>query len=136
MYEPLMERLGRRTLAPDRLGYGFSDTGPEEPTIETYAEATMAVIDRAGWDRFDVLGIHTGSMEAVALGIGWPERVGRVAVVAVPVFSPEEASEIAALYAQPRARPVADGSHLLEYWRARLVWRAPPINPVRVASGQ
>ena len=128
MFEPLMERLRRPTLAPDRLGYGFSDAGPDEPGIETYAEATMMVVDHAGWDSFDVLGIHTGSMEAVAIGVGWPEQVGRVAIVAVPVFSPEEAAEIAALYAEPRARPVEDGSHLLEYWRARLVWRDPPYD--------
>ena len=128
MFEPLMERLGRPTMAPDRIGYGFSDPGPAEPTIETYAESTMAVVDNAGWSAFDVLGIHTGSMEAVAIGVGRPERVNRVAIVAVPVFSPEEAAEIASMYAEPRAVPVEDGSHLLEYWRARLVWRDPPYD--------
>ena len=45
MYEPLMERSSRPTMAPDRLGYGFSDPGPGDPTIETYAEATMAVVE-------------------------------------------------------------------------------------------
>lgn len=128
MFEPLMERVGRPTLAPDRIGYGFSDPGPAEPTIETYAESTMAVVDEAGWDTFDVLGIHTGSMEAVAIGVGWPERANRVAIVAVPVFSPEEAAEIASMYAEPRAQPVEDGSHLLEYWQARLIWRDPPYD--------
>lgn len=128
MYEPLMERCSRPTMAPDRLGYGFSDPGPDDPVIETYAEATMAVVDDAGWERFDILGIHTGSMEAVAIGIGWPDRVNRVAIVAVPVFNEEEAAEIATLYAEPRTRPVDDGSHLLEYWRARLVWRDPPYD--------
>ena len=128
MFEPLMERADRPILAPDRLGYGFSDPGPDQPTIETYAEATMAVVDDAGWGTFDVLGIHTGSMEAVALAVGWPERIGRTAVVAVPVFDPGEAAEIAAMYAEPRARPVEDGSHLLEYWRQRLVWRSSPYD--------
>ena len=128
MFDSLMERCGRPTVAPDRLGYGFSDPGPDDPTIETYAESTMAVVDDAGWDTFDVLGIHTGSMEALAIGIGWPDRVNRVGIVAVPVFNPEEAAEIASLYAEPRARPVEDGSHLLEYWRARLVWRDPPYD--------
>ena len=128
MFEPLMEWVDRPTIAPDRIGYGFSDPGSGEPTIETYAESTMAVVDEAGWDTFDVLGIHTGSMEAVAIGVGWPERVNRVAIVAVPVFSPEEAAEIASMYAEPRAKPVEDGSHLLEYWRARLVWRDPPYD--------
>ena len=128
MYEPLMQRSDRPTMAPDRHGYGFSDPGPDEPSIETYTEATMAVVDEAGWETFDVLGIHTGSMEAVAIGIAWPDRVNCVAIVAVPVFSAEEAAEIASLYAEPRARPVEDGSHLFEYWRARLVWRDPPYD--------
>ncbi len=128
MYEPLMEHIARPTMALDRLGYGFSDPGPDDPTIETYAESTMAVVDDAGWDSFDVLGIHTGSMEAVSIGIGWPDRVNRVGIVAVPVLNPEEAAEIASLYAEPRARPLEDGSHLLEYWRARLVWRDPPYD--------
>ena len=101
MYESLMEHIARPTMAPDRLGYGFSDPGPDDPTIETYAESTMAVVDDAGWDSFDVLGIHTGSMEAVSIGIGWPDRVNGVAIVAVPVFNPEEAAEIASLYAEP-----------------------------------
>ena len=65
MFDSLMERCGRPTMAPDRLGYGFSDPGPDDPTIETYAESTMAVVDDAGWETFDVLRIHTGSMEAL-----------------------------------------------------------------------
>ena len=128
MFVPLMTRVSRPVLAVDRLGYGFSDVATSTPTVDMYAETTMAVVDQLGWDRFSVLGIHTGSVEAVAIANNVPERVDKVGIVAVPVFTEQEKIELADEFGKPRAAPVEDGSHLLSYWQMRLVYRKPPYD--------
>jgi pimeloyl-ACP methyl ester carboxylesterase len=55
LFDPLLERLGRRftALAPDPAGYG--DSAPlltREPAVEDYAADVLAVLDAVGADRF------------------------------------------------------------------------------------
>src|SRR5690348_9007083 len=57
----------RPLVLPDRIGFGDSDelTGPLP--MEQVAAATLDALDGLGVDRFDVVGIHTGSSEAIEL---------------------------------------------------------------------
>jgi pimeloyl-ACP methyl ester carboxylesterase len=129
MFARLQALLGRRSIAVDRLGYGFSDAPVRELTLAEYAAATLEALDAAGiGGRFDVLGMHTGSLEAVELAHLAPQRVRRAAIIAIPVFDAEERRAGLASFAQMRVTPVEDGAHLLAAWRARFAYRTPPFD--------
>jgi pimeloyl-ACP methyl ester carboxylesterase len=106
----------RPVVIPDRLGFGFSDKLSAPIPFEAYAAATREALDALGIERFDVLGVHTGSSEAIELAATLPQRVRKVVVVAVPAFSEEDLEEFRLMLRSPPA-PRDDGSHLLSYWR-------------------
>lgn len=106
----------RLVIAPDRLGFGFSDHPTDPPSIPDYARATIEVLDELGIDQFDVVGIRTGSIEAVELAASLPNRVRRLAVVSLPIFHESEKTDGKASGLQD-PKPSPDGSHLAWYWR-------------------
>jgi pimeloyl-ACP methyl ester carboxylesterase len=129
MYERLQAQLGRRSIAVDRLGYGHSDAPARALSMVEYAMATVEALDAAGvTSRFDVLGMHTGSLEALEIGHLVPQRVRRIGIIAIPVFTAEERAGGIGGLAHVRVTPVEDGSHLLEAWRARFAYRTPPYD--------
>ena len=118
MYRHITPRLatGRRVVVPDRLGFGCSDHPKPGLSLHDYADATLEALDALGIGRFDVAGVHTGSCESIDLAVRYPDRIRRVAVVTVPVFSPEEIPQYKENYLH-EPKPTADGSHLDWYWR-------------------
>lgn len=128
MWEPLMARLARPVVAPDRLGFGCSDPPPRALTMVEYARATIEALDGLGVGRFDLLGEHTGSVEAVALADLIPGRVRRIGLVAVPAYTDAELEERRVHRAVPPPEPRDDGSHLVEIWQKRLAFRKPPYD--------
>ncbi len=128
MWLTLMERLDRPVLAPDRLGFGCSDPPPRQLDMTEYAAATLDALDAAGIDDFDVLGEHTGSVEAVALAHLVQGRVGRIGLVAIPSYTEDEIADRLARRGSPPPPPTEDGSHLAELWRRRLAYRRPPYD--------
>lgn len=129
MFQRLQERLARRTLAFDRLGYGFSDPPPRDLTLEELARAAIDAIDAAGVaGEFDVLGMHTGSLEAIELCHQIPERLRNVALVGAPIFTAAERVGALQRFGTMRVVPVEDGSHLVAAWRARFQFRSPPFD--------
>jgi pimeloyl-ACP methyl ester carboxylesterase len=130
MYHQVMSLVDRPSAAPDRIGFGFSDSMDDAPTIERYARATLEVVDVLGWDRFDVVGTHTGSVEAIEIASLVPDRVRRVGLVAIPDYTPAEIEERMAGVAAPRPPPVLDGSHLQEAWLRRAWLRGGRADPV------
>ncbi|MDH3247667.1 MAG: alpha/beta hydrolase [Acidimicrobiia bacterium] len=129
MYHPVMELLDRPVAAPDRPGFGYSDALTGEPTIERYASATIEVVNDLGWDRFDVVGTHTGSVEAIELAQLAPDRVRRVGLVSIPAYTQQETEIRLEGVAAPRPSPTHDGSHLFEMWRRRAAIRSPEADP-------
>jgi pimeloyl-ACP methyl ester carboxylesterase len=129
MYDPLLPRLGsdRLAIAPDRPGFGFSDVPSGPLSMAEYAQATLEVLDALGIERFDVLGTHTGSVEAVELASAFPSRVRTVVLVSIPAYTPAELE-------QRRYRlagvppPAVDGSHLQWHWQRRFLYRTPPYD--------
>ncbi len=105
----------RLVVVPDRIGFGASD--PVAPlSIADYAAATFDALDEFGIEGFDLLGVHTGSCEAIELARTQPERVERVCLVAVPHFTDEERAAFKEKFSAP-PEPASDGSHLIECWR-------------------
>lgn len=129
MFIALQGLLPRPTVSLDRLGYGFSDAPRQPMTIGDYASATLDALDALGLaGRFDVLGVHTGSLEAIELAHLAPGRVRRVAVVAIPCFTAEENASGLESFAKMQVTPAEDGSHLLPAWQARFAYRKSPYD--------
>ena len=117
MFDKVLPALAadRSVVMPDRSGFGQSDRLAAPVAFEEYARATVDALDALGIEEYDVFGMHTGSCEAVEHAVAWPERVRRVGVAAVPVFTPEEIADFKAHYNAPPLLE-ADGSHLVRYW--------------------
>jgi pimeloyl-ACP methyl ester carboxylesterase len=116
---PLMAGLApsRFVLAPDMLGNGDSAPPPRaDMRIEDYAEAAVRLLDRLGIDRVDFYGSHTGAQIGCALGVQWPDRVGRLILDGLPLFDDALKARLLRDYAPPVV-PDDEGDHLLWAWR-------------------
>jgi pimeloyl-ACP methyl ester carboxylesterase len=127
MWNRFREQFGRPTFAPDRLGYGFSDGPPWALSLEQYAQATVDALKAASLQGpFDVLGIHTGSIEAIELGHQLSRQVRRVVAVGMPLFTKEEQERQLERYSEQPLKPLRDGGHVLGAWRGGFAERLPP----------
>lgn len=119
VYQQLMGVLGdtRLCIAPDTPGYGNSDAPPNVPTIETYADHMIELLDSLGIrEPVDVMGYHTGSMTSVSLADRYPNRIRRVILVSAPVFDVPDIERFARVYSE---EPLwtEDGERLLALWQ-------------------
>lgn len=116
--EPLMGELAnRRLVAPDTLGFGDSATpGPEDPDLAYFADAAARVMDALQIERCDFYGSHTGAHIGCELAIRHPDRIRRVVLDGITVFSPEMREELLTHYA-PAKQPDEYGGHLLWAWQ-------------------
>lgn len=114
MAVPLLAQ-DRLVIVPDRIGYGDSDPLVRSLSFPEFAEATLDALDALGVARADFAGIHSGSMEVVELATAHPERVNRLVVVTLSVFTDAERPVFKG-YFGPSKPPADDGSHLLEAW--------------------
>jgi len=129
MWERLQQRLTRPTHAPDRLGYGFSDAPPWALSLEQYAQCTIDGLKGAGiHGAFDLLGVHTGSIEAIEIADQLPKQVRRLIAVGMPLFTPEEQQRQMEKYSEQPLRPVTEGGHVLGAWRGCFAFRHPPYD--------
>ncbi len=94
----------RRVIAPDTPGNGDSPPLPiPSPEIADYAAALLPFMDAMGIDRCDVYGSHTGASIAVELAILAPDRVEKLVIDGIGVFSEAERQNYLAHYARPFA---------------------------------
>ena len=116
MFTEVAPRLARtrRVILPDRIGFGHSDPPPGPLTIADYADSTLDLLDELGIENFDVVGMHTGSCEAIQLAHANPDRVRRAGIVGIPAVPPEQLDDYKE-GAIPLA-PEASGTHLSWYW--------------------
>jgi pimeloyl-ACP methyl ester carboxylesterase len=129
MFELLQEKLERPTHAPDRLGYGFSDAPPWALTLEQYAQSTVDTLKAAGIEgEVDLLGMHTGSIEAIEVAHQLGSHVRRIVVVGMPLFSAEEQQRQLEKYSEQPLKPVTEGGHVLGAWRGGFAFRQPPYD--------
>jgi pimeloyl-ACP methyl ester carboxylesterase len=127
MWEAFQEKVERPTHAPDRLGYGFSDAPPWVLSLEQYAQATVDGLKAAGMQgQIDLLGVHTGSIEAIEIAHLLGSQVRRVVAVGMPLFTAEEQQRQFEKYSEQPLRPATEGGHVLGAWRGGLALRHPP----------
>ncbi|MEZ5500827.1 MAG: alpha/beta hydrolase [Steroidobacteraceae bacterium] len=129
MWRHLQDALERPSIAPDRLGYGYSDRPARELTLEQYAQATLQAVSALGaTGQLDVLGMHTGAIEAVQIGVSAAARVRKLGIVAIPLFTAAERTANLQSFGEQRIVPRQDGSHLQEIWANRFQYRTPPYD--------
>jgi len=103
-----------RVIAPDTPGNGDSTPLPlEAPAIADYAAAVAELLDAIGLERCDVYGSHTGANIALKLAVLAPERVGKVVLDGIGLYSDAERAKYLANYAPP-IRPDLIGSQFLK----------------------
>lgn len=69
---------GRRLIRSDMRGVGVSDTDPSRWTFDALLDDFIAVVDDAGLEQFDVLGMSHGVLVAIAFAARFPERVRKL----------------------------------------------------------
>jgi class 3 adenylate cyclase/pimeloyl-ACP methyl ester carboxylesterase len=62
----------------DARGMGLSDWDVDEISFDAFVRDLEAVVDAAGFERFDLLGISQGCSVAIAYAVRHPERVNRL----------------------------------------------------------
>jgi len=115
----LLANAGLRAIAVDTPGFGMSDLPPEPPDIAGYADAFVSVLDGLAIDRANLLGHHTGGAILCNLAARYPERVDKLILNGVPLFTAAELEQFRALQLAPHAVQ-ADGSHLQQAWDRRI----------------
>lgn len=76
----------RQLLVYDRRGVGDSDRPEDGYGLEDQLADLLAVVDHAGWDRFDLVGHSMGGFIATAFAIRHPDRVGKLALLATAPY--------------------------------------------------
>jgi pimeloyl-ACP methyl ester carboxylesterase len=71
----------RLVVAPDSRGHGRSYDGELPMSYGLMADDMLALADRLGLDRFDVVGWSDGGIIGLDLAMHHPERVGRVVAI-------------------------------------------------------
>lgn len=125
IYETFLGDMGtdRIAVAVDTPGFGDSDPPPSEPDIADYAGAVGDFIDAMGLASVDVIGYHTGSMIATELALMRPGKVGRLVLIAAPLFTEAELTELHEHFSPPQL--TRDGSHLVATWSEHVHWAMP-----------
>lgn len=79
---PALAEAGRRVLAPDLVGFGFTDRPVGVTwTVDTWLRHLVDYLDALGLDRVDVVGNSFGGALALHLAVAHPDRVGRLVLM-------------------------------------------------------
>lgn len=117
--EGLMQELaalGRDVIAPDTPGNGDSEPlALAQPEIGDLAAAAFGAIDGLALDRFDLYGSHTGASIAMEIAIAHPDRVRKIVIDGMGLYSGGLQSEVLDRYAREIA-PDAEATHLMKVW--------------------
>ncbi|WP_165360865.1 alpha/beta fold hydrolase [Candidatus Chloroploca sp. Khr17] len=119
----------RSGYALDLPGFGQSPARPAPPTLKTLAEDVIAFADTVGLTTFELAGHSLGAAVAACVAGRYPERVSRLALVALGVrtFAPElttlDWSRSPVDLSLGLARP------FFEWWEPvnRLLMQSPPL---------
>lgn len=72
---------GRRLIRTDIRGVGLSDPDPQRWNFDSLLEDFIAVVDDAGVEKVDILGMSHGALVAIAYAARFPERVRKLVLV-------------------------------------------------------
>lgn len=132
-----LARRNVRFVAIDTPGFGFSDPTPSFPRIEDWASSYVAVMDHLGIAQADVLGHHTGSLNATEVALQFPRRVRRLVLNGpFPITAEERRERIARAEARKdQDLPSLDGAHLMSSFQTRLRMNGPEPDAVVITRG-
>lgn len=113
----------RKVVRFDKPGHGLSDTLPRPYRIEQLAEIAFAVLDAAGADKVDILGLSIGGQIAMAMYADQPQRINKIILsnTAMRIGTPEMWGERVAGIEQNGLAAMTDS--ILERWFSA-EWRA------------
>jgi pimeloyl-ACP methyl ester carboxylesterase/AraC-like DNA-binding protein len=72
---------GNRLVRYDERGNGLSDWHPKTLTFDSFVDDLEAVVEAAGLDQFDLLGISQGAPVAIAYSLRHPGRIRRMVLL-------------------------------------------------------
>lgn len=108
--------LGHGVIAPDTAGNGDSEPlALPQPEIGDLASAAFAAADQLAPGPFDLYGSHTGASIAMEIAIAHPDRVRRIVIDGMGLYSGGLQSEVLDRYAREIA-PDAEATHLMKVW--------------------
>lgn len=81
---PLLTAAGRRVIAPDLRGFGWTDAPPGPVSAEVFATDLAALLDALELDRVDVVGHDWGGFSSFLLALDHPTRVRRLLALSTP----------------------------------------------------
>lgn len=115
---PMIEKLSAsfKVIAPDTLGFGDSVAPTQEwPSAGDYADSVIRVMDSLEIESCHFFGSHTGAHIASEVAIKYPDRVKKLVLDGIAMFSDEERKEYLEHYA-PEIKPDEFGQHLVWAW--------------------
>ncbi|MBB4908641.1 alpha/beta fold hydrolase [Actinophytocola algeriensis] len=116
-------------VAVDTPGYGQSEAGAGEWTVDRYAGVAWFVADAFGAERPWLFGRATGAVFAVHAAAQRPGQAAGVVLHGVPVYTEEEKASRLAEFAPPYDL-ANSGSHLDRIWRRvtdEYPWAGPAL---------
>lgn len=101
MWDPQVEGLRdrMRVIVLDLPGYGESPLRADPMPMRGFAESVVDVLDRLKIESAVIVGLSMGGLVAMELGLGFPERVDALALVATTA-EPVLPGEVDARYAR------------------------------------
>jgi pimeloyl-ACP methyl ester carboxylesterase len=84
LFEPILAGLesGRQLIVPDLPGFGATPAPDVAWSVHEYADWCMALLDRLGVERFDLIGHSNGGRIGIVLAAEHPGRVSRMVLTA------------------------------------------------------
>jgi pimeloyl-ACP methyl ester carboxylesterase/AraC-like DNA-binding protein len=70
-----------RLIRYDERGNGLSDWDTPELSLDAFVDDLACVVDAAGVEKFDLLGISQGAAVAIAYSLKYPDRVRRMVIL-------------------------------------------------------
>lgn len=110
----------RRVIAPDVLGFGFTDRPADVSyTLESWTAHAIGVLDALDVERADVVGNSFGCSLALALAIHHPDRVARLVLMGAAGVAFELTPGLDAVWGyQPSVAAMEGLLHLFAYDRS------------------
>ena len=110
-------QLGRRSIALDNPGYGFSDPPPTDCGLAAIADHLASACNRLGLPPLLIAAHHTGAALACVLAVRHPQRVRGLVLHGVPLYDADERRERAS---RPLSPPVLEktGDHFSKTFAA------------------
>ena len=116
-----LARRGFRAFAPDLAGYGASPGGARDWLIADFAKNVLEIAQVLTPVPFALLGGHVAAEVAAQAALLAPERISHLILDGSPTWDREFRHKLLADIRPTAPKPVADGSHLVQWWQ-HILW--------------